>query len=79
MHQIIKQTDDEKRKMYNKIKKDKLITMLIEANKIINRITILDEFGKKLQENIIDIPSEFVDIIDKNFKYLTTYGDEKGE
>lgn len=38
MLQIIEQNDEEKRKMYNKCSKKELITMLIEANKALNRI-----------------------------------------
>ena len=35
MHQVIKQTDEEKTKMYMKVSKKKLIEMLIQCNKII--------------------------------------------
>jgi hypothetical protein len=36
MMQIIKQTDKEKIKMYNKMSKKKLIEMLIQANKVLD-------------------------------------------
>jgi len=38
MLQVIEQNDEEKRKMYNKCSKKELITMLIEANKQLNKI-----------------------------------------
>jgi len=40
MYQIIEQTDKQKMKMYKKIKKKKLIKMLIECNKVIEKIPL---------------------------------------
>ncbi len=38
MLQVIKQTDKQRFKMYKKLKKKKIIKMLIECNKIVDKL-----------------------------------------
>jgi len=47
MYQVIKQTNKEKMTMYKKLSKKELISMLIEANKVIDKFTPIVDMNCK--------------------------------
>lgn len=76
MYQIVKMSDDEKKVMYKKLTKDKLIEMLISANNNIELLTnplkterIVPDVSKEEQTNVDDIIKDE----DKSMNYILIF------